>query len=195
MKPMGTSISSRFALVATLALAVGSGSACGMDPVHDGAVAAQGKETTGVPIGEFHRAGQPCVVCHEEHGPASSSLFTVAGTIFAGPNGTVGVDAASVQMTDAKGSKYEAKTNCVGNFFVKPSQWDPAFPILVRVTKGAAKRSMKSAIGREPSCSNCHVRVIDDNNQYGSMPHVYLFAGDDPAGASKNCPVNPDLGL
>ncbi len=182
---------SRFAGV----LAIATFAACGMDPVHDGAVAAQGKEVTGVPIGEFHRAGQPCVVCHEEHGPASNSVFSIAGTVFAGPNGTVGVEGATIQMTDSKNSKFEKATNCVGNFFVKPSEWDPAFPILVRVAKGAAKRSMKSPIGREPSCGNCHARIIDENNQYGSMPHVYLFAGDDPAGPSKNCPVNPDLGL
>jgi hypothetical protein len=168
--------------------------ACDVDPIHNGAVAEQGKETTGVPIGEFHRAGQPCVVCHSDAGPAST-IFSVAGTVFAGPNNTVGVDGATVQMTDAKGSKFEKTTNCVGNFFVKPTDWDPAFPILVRVAKGAAKRSMKTPIGREPSCGNCHVRVIDDTNQYGSMPHVYLFAGDDPAGPSKACPVNPDLGL
>ena len=176
-------------------LAIATTLSCGTDPVHDGAVAAQGKEVTGIPIGEFHRAGQPCVVCHEEHGPASSSIFTVAGTIFAGPNGTVGVDGAEVDMTDSKGSKYPTKTNCVGNFKVTPDQWNPAFPILVRVAKGTAQRSMKTPIGREPSCGNCHVNVITDENQFGSMPHIYLFAGDDPAGPSKDCPVNPDLGL
>ena len=185
-----------FHLLGVVGLA--SFAACGADPIHDGSVAAQGKETTGVPIGEFHRAGQVCVACHEEHGPASSSIFSVAGTIFAGPNGTVGVDGAEVRMVDSKGSKFIAKkTNCVGNFFVKKTDWDPAFPILVRVAKGAASRSMKTAIGREPSCGNCHVRVVDtgSNAQFGEMPHVYLFGGDDPAGPAKDCPVNPDLGL
>ncbi len=182
---------SRFGVV----LVIAALAACGLDPIHDGAVAAQGKETTGVPIGPFHRAGQPCVVCHEDHGPASNVVFSVAGTIFAGPTGTVGVDGATVQMTDSKGSKFEKATNCVGNFFVKPSEWDPAFPILVRVSKGAAKRSMKTPIGREPSCGNCHVTIINDTNQFGSMAHIYLFAGDDPAGPAKDCPVNPDLGL
>jgi len=175
-------------------LAIAAVAACGMDPIHDGAVAEQGKETTGVPIGEFHRAGQPCVVCHADSGPAST-VFSVAGTVFAGPNNTVGVGGATVQMTDAKGSKFEKTTNCVGNFFVKPSDWDPAFPILVRVAKGAAKRSMKTPIGREPSCGNCHVRVIDDDNRFGSMPHIYLFGDVDPQGPAKDCPVNPDLGL
>ena len=165
------------------------------DPVHDGAVAAQGKETTGVPIGEFHRAGQPCVVCHEDHGPASDAVFTVAGTIFAGTDKWVGVDGAFVEMTDSGSSKYIAKTNCVGNFFVRPSDWNPKFPILVRVAKGSAKRSMRTPIGRETSCNNCHVTVINDENQFGSMPHINLFGGDDPNGVAKDCPVNPDLGI
>jgi hypothetical protein len=137
------------------------------------------------------------VVCHEEHGTASNSVFSVAGTIFAGPNGTIGVDGAEIRMTDAKGSKFivPRTTNCVGNFYVKPTEWDPAFPILVRVAKGAASRTMKTPIGREPSCGNCHVNVITDENQFGSMPHIYLFSGGDPAGPAKDCPVNPDLGL
>jgi hypothetical protein len=178
-------------LVVTMGLAAAF--ACS-DPVHDGAIAAQGKETTGVPIGEFHRAGQPCTVCHEEHGPASNSVFTVAGTIFAGPDKLVGVDSADVEMTDSGGTPYTAHTNCVGNFFVKPEQWNPKFPVLVRVAKGSAKRSMRTPIGREATCNNCHVTVINDENQFGSMPHVYLFGGDDPSGPSKDCIVNPDLG-
>jgi len=176
-----------------LAIGLAASSGCS-DPVHDGAVAAQGKETTGVPVGEFHRAGQPCVVCHEEHGPASNSVFTVAGTVFAGPDKFVGVDGALVQMTDSGSSKKEVKTNCVGNFFVTPDVWNPKFPILVRVVKGTATRTMKTPIGREPSCGNCHALVINDQNQFGSMPHVYLFGGDDPSGPAM-CPVSPDLGV
>jgi hypothetical protein len=188
MKGLGVSLP----LVSVLAVAALS-SSCSTDPIHDGAVAAQGKETTGVPIGEFHRAGQPCIVCHEDHGPANS-VFSVAGTIFAGPNNFVGVDGAEVDLTDADGTKHTVTTNCVGNFFVKPSDWNPKFPILVGVSKGGASRQMSSVIGRDGSCAFCHVKVINDENQYGSMPHIYLFADADPAGVSTACPVNPDLG-
>jgi hypothetical protein len=183
----------RPALVLALVLALTAGVSCS-DPVHDGAVAAQGKEVTGVPIGEFHRAGQPCNVCHEDHGPASNDVFTVSGTVFAGPDNYVGVDSAEVRMTDSGGSKYIAHTNCVGNFFVRPSDWNPRFPILVHIAKAGSTRSMNTQIGREGSCGNCHVKVIDDDNRFGSMPHVYLFSGPDPAGPSNNCAVNPDLG-
>jgi hypothetical protein len=180
------------AFVAPLALATAT--ACS-DPVHDGAIAAQGKETTGVPIGEYHRAGQPCVVCHEEHGTASNAVFTVAGTVFAGPDKLVGVDGANIEMTDSGQTSWTAHTNCVGNFSVKPEQWNPKFPILVRVSKGANRRSMKTPIGREPSCSNCHPNVLTDLTQFGSVPHVYLFSSDDPSGPAPDCPVNPDLGV
>ena len=179
-----------------IAVALGLVASCwGPDPVHDGAIAAQGKETTGVPIGEFHRAGQACGVCHEEHGTASNSVFSIAGTIFAGPNNFVGVDGAEVDMTDAASTKKTVKTNCVGNFFVKPEEWNPKFPVLVRVSKTGAQRSMTTVIGRESSCGTCHVLVINDENQFGSMPHIYLFGDTDPAGPATDCPVNPDLGI
>jgi hypothetical protein len=97
-------------------------------------------------------------------------------------------------MTDSGTSRFTATTKCNGNFFVRPSEWNPQFPILVRVTKGGAQRSMKTPIGREPSCGNCHVNVINDENRFGSMAHIYLFAGADPNGPSTTCGVNPDLG-
>src|SRR5690349_791339 len=104
------------------------------DPVQDDAVKRLGDEASDVPQGEFHRAGQPCVVCHQS-GSAASTAFSVAGTIFRQPTSYVGVDRAQVELTDSNGTKYTAFTNCVGNFFVKPDQWNPAFPIYVRVAK------------------------------------------------------------
>jgi hypothetical protein len=166
--------------------------ACG-DPIHDGAVKQMGNETSGVPVGQYHRAGQACVVCHQDSGPANQ-VFTVAGTVFAQPNTLVGVDQAEVRMTDSAGTKYIAKTNCVGNFFVTPDQWNPQFPILVRVAKGGTARTMQTPIGREGSCGFCHHKQIYQEDQFTVMPHVYLFGGDEPGGPSADCPVNPDLG-
>ena len=54
------------------------------DPVLSNAVNAQGNETSGIAKGAYHRAGQPCVTCHQEGGPASNFPYTVAGTIFSG---------------------------------------------------------------------------------------------------------------
>ncbi len=192
-----------FAMV--LALAGATAAACS-DPVQSSAISALGKEVTGVPIGEFHRAGQPCLVCHEPYGPASKAVYSVAGTVFAGgPTSLVGVAGAQVHMTDSNHTSYVATTNCVGNFVVKPTEWDPnnngsgpGFPLLVRVVKGQTTRTMKTLIGRDGSCAGCHAKTIAEDNQLIAMPHVSIY-GDDPttwpAGVvDKTCAVNPDLG-
>ncbi len=180
-------------LLATLvgALAVG---ACS-DPVPDGQIKALGDEDPNVPQGEYHRAGQPCVTCHTKYGPASDSPFSVAGTIFAQPGGAVGVDGAFVGMTDTSGSSFIVKTNCVGNFFVKKEEWDPAFPIFVRVYKGNAARTMQGQIGRERSCANCHKDPRGVITKLSSVGHIYLYqTGDQVPPPSTNCPVNPTVG-
>jgi hypothetical protein len=166
---------------------------CNPDPVLDDVVSAQGKETSGISTGEFHRAGQKCTACHVEGGPASNSPFSIAGTIFAQPAREVGVGAAEVRMTDAEGTKFIAKTNCVGNFFVKPSEWDPHFPVLVEVAKGNVRRAMKSIIGRESSCAGCHSFDITPANPLSQVGHVYVFGGDEPGlpNGAADCPADP----
>lgn len=163
------------------------------DPVLDDAIAAQGNETAEIPKGPLHRAGQRCVVCHQEGGTAADFPYTVAGTIFAQPGRQVGVDGAEVRMTDADGTKHTAKTNCVGNFFVKPDEWSPKFPVLVEVAKGNLRRSMRSPIGREPSCAGCHVPQLPVSDPASQVGHVYLFAGDEPGfpEGALDCAVDP----
>jgi hypothetical protein len=163
------------------------------DPVLSDAVAAQGNETSGIDKGELHRAGQPCVTCHQEGGPASRFPFTVAGTVFAQPLRQVGVEGAEVRMTDADGTKHTAKTNCVGNFMVKSSEWDPKFPILVEVAKNNVRRSMRSAIGRDASCASCHSPTIDIADPLSQVGHIYLFATDEPGSpeGAADCKVDP----
>jgi cytochrome c553 len=178
----------------SLAVAVVLGGAlasCATDPVHQAEVDALGGEVQGVPQGEYHRAGQPCTVCHGPEGPASTQ-FTMAGTIFHGPVKTtapftaIGVDNAQVTMVDSLNSSFTAFTDCVGNFYVTSAQWNPAFPVLVEVTAGGVTQKMQGHIGRETSCANCH----SDPPYYDSPGHIYLAQSDDgytpPA-----CPVNP----
>lgn len=163
------------------------------DPFLDGANEAQGNETEGVDQGEYHRPGSACVTCHREGGEASDSPFTIAGTVFAQPLKQVGVDSAEIRMTDADGTKYIAKTNCVGNFFVRPSEWVPKFPILVEVAKGGVRRSMRSVIGREPSCAVCHTPEIPSPDPLSTVTHIYLYGGDEPGFPEglPDCPVDP----
>jgi hypothetical protein len=171
------------------ALAVSSCS----DPELSGGAAALGKETTGIPKGEFHRAGQPCVVCHTDQGAASDKPFVIAGTIFSGPVRMVGVKNVEVRMTDTEGTKFTAKTNCVGNFFVTTSDWSPHFPILVAIGKDNIVRQMQGPIGRDGSCAHCHANASTPDDPFSQAGHVYLYGGDEPGSPNGDvtCPANP----
>lgn len=182
-----------FSVSLSLATLLVAGAACLPNPVHDRAVDRLGPETANGPSG-FHRAGQPCATCHQADGPADTD-FSIAGTVFASESSLVGVDGATVQLVDSAGTSPPASkpvlTNCVGNFAILRSDWDPAFPVLVRVTKNGMTRTMNTSIGRAASCSDCHVtRPADRLSKVGS---VTLFEGADPAGAKKDCPVDPAL--
>jgi hypothetical protein len=182
----------RTSLMAAIALLAAYAASCS-DPVLDDLVSAQGNETSNVPKGEFHRAGQACTACHVEGGPASGSPFTMAGTVFAQPLRQVGVGGVEIRMTDAQGTKYTAKTNCVGNFFVKPGDWAPQFPVLVEIAKGNLRRSMRSVIGRDSSCAGCHTLELPPSDPFSQVPHIYLFGSDEPGlpNGATDCPVDP----
>lgn len=163
------------------------------DPVPDRLVEAQGKdELKGYPEGQYHRPGQVCTACHRENGEATTA-FSMAGTIFSGPQDLTGVYNAEVQLTDSVGTSFIAKTNCVGNFFVKPEEWSPKFPVLVRVHKGTTALSMHGPIGRETSCNKCHVAHVQSAEElHRTTPHIALFGGPepDPGVPEGGCPVD-----
>jgi len=167
------------------------------DPVLDDTVDAQGKETANIPLGPLHRAGQRCIACHQEGGKSRDNPFTVAGTIFAQPGRQIGVGGAEVRLTDSDGSKFITKTNCVGNFFIRPNEWQaptgPKFPLLVEVFKSGIKRRMQGVIGREGDCSFCHQLDIPVKDPFSQIGHIYLFGSDEPGlpeGAT-DCAVDP----
>jgi len=90
-----------------------AGAACS-DPVTDGNINALGGELPNVPVGEYHRAGQPCVDCHSPSGPASGSPFSVAGTVFAQPSNPTGVDQATIaELVDKASRASSMKANPV----------------------------------------------------------------------------------
>lgn len=161
------------------------------DPVHDAEVQALGPERPGIPRGQYHRAGQPCTVCHSSAGPAHT-IFALAGTVFSSASvpssqaGPIGVDGASVGVVDDEGARFLVQTNCVGNFFVSPDVFNPAFPILVNVSKqGAGVVSMVSHISRDASCASCH----SDPPSTSSPGHVYLPT--EAPTVNPDCPVSP----
>ena len=164
----------------SLAATLGSCSVFPQDPVHEAAVRAMGDEIPGtVPESQYHRAGQPCLVCHNNQGPADLR-FAVAGTVFWGrcdckPGAPLNqggcdpakgrtcdqtpVEGAQVRIRDWKKSEYCLVTNCAGNFML-PVNEGLEFPFLVSVSKTFAgspyARVMGGHVGREGSCAGCH---------------------------------------
>ena len=186
-----------------LAATLGSCSIFPQDPVHEAAVKAMGDETPGtVPESQYHRPGQPCLVCHSNQGPADLQL-RLGGTIFWGrcdckpgaPANQGGCDAAKgktwdqtpvegaeVRILDSKHRNRCFRTNCAGNFMVPVS--DPVeFPFLVSVFKvsngNPILRSMGGHVGREGSCSGCH-----KNPSYQDSPGQIRLVDD-----NKNIPL------
>jgi hypothetical protein len=161
------------------------------DPVHEAQVSALGPERAGIDQGEFHRAGQPCVVCHSTQGPAKT-VFSFAGTVFEAASGTqpgamgdpgsTGVDQAVIGVLDSTHREIRVVSNCVGNFFISPDQIDPTFPVLVAVSKGKSATYMMSHISREGSCAECHMRKAGPD----SPGQIFFSASGVP-----DCKVSP----
>jgi hypothetical protein len=133
---------------------------------------ALGPEEPGVSQGPYHRAGQPCLRCHgEEHTPGGQ-VFVLAGTVYRRPGDERGVQGARVEVTDAAGHQFTARTNRVGTFFVSAGgrgedavQYDDGrvripyrleFPLRVSVRDGELEQEMRGLIWREGSCAACH---------------------------------------
>ena len=173
------------AVVLHVGILVGASWALGAcsDPVRDSEISALGGEQPGIPKGPLHRAGQPCVLCHDGSGPGQS-VFSLAGTVYQAPGSPLPLDGALVRFIDSNGTKHETATNCVGNFFVMQSDYDPVFPVWVKLQYGRVGPTpvtvqMSSPIYREGSCAHCHA----DKPATESAGHVYFApAPFEPAG-------------
>lgn len=135
------------------------------NPLIDDKVALLGPEAAGVAASEWHRPGQPCLLCHGPYGGASPEM-SVAGTVFATPEKKgktpVGVEKVIVTITDSFGDVLEKKTNCIGNFFITTEEWKPGFPLAAKIEypdpkdDGTTPVYMATRIGRDGSCAGCH---------------------------------------
>jgi len=171
----------RNALASSLFVLVswGAFAGCGNRAV-DERIALLGEEDPNVPVGEFHRPGQPCVLCHGEY-LRENPIMSVGGTIYAYPTKTpeekpLPVKGAKVKLTDSFGEQYEVGTNCAGNFFIETGKWDPAFPIRAEIeypVPGALESTkrvvMSTRISRDGSCAGCHTA----NPTQGSPGYVF----------------------
>ncbi len=137
--PLSSSFSLLLGVTTAVAAAAVVAPSC-QDPVHDQEVAALGPENPQIPRRQYHRAGQPCTVCHGPEGPAQTE-FSIAGTIFWQPfeqasganQGELGANNATISLIDDLGVPIQVSSNCVGNFWVTPAAYKPAFPVLVKI--------------------------------------------------------------
>ncbi len=127
---------------------------CTLDPVHSEAQSDLGDEAPGVRPGPDHRPGQPCLICHDG---TTAAQWSVAGTIYGVLGGSAPLSGAQVNLTDANLSTFSVTSNDVGNFYIEPSRWQPAYPVKVAVTYGSITATMTTIIGRDGSCAGCHV--------------------------------------
>jgi hypothetical protein len=94
---------------------------------------------------------------------------------------TRALSGAVVTLTDAKKSVHRLTTNRTGNFLVDASTWQPVYPMLVSLSYGGVTVDMKTQVGRDGSCADCHT----DPPGPASAGHIYLVV--DPA----SLPVGP----
>lgn len=180
-RPSPRVFAARLAALALVAL-VALGCDVASDPLAEARRSALGPEDPRVPPGEFHRPGQPCVLCHGPGGAAPE--MSVGGTVFATPSEPLPVEGARVRVTDSAGEVRQATTNCVGNFFFVKEAFDPLFPLGVVVefddpaTGEPRIAAMGSRIGRDGSCASCHRFAPPSQNNPG---WVYCdFAAPEP---------------
>ena len=165
--------SSRFVLA--LALAAGC-----QDPLRSEQIDALGPEEASIPIGPLHRTGQPCLLCHSEGG--ISTPFTVAGTIYQTPSGRSPAAGVAVALRDSARRSYVAYSNCAGNFYVSPAEFQPVMPLWVTIRSAELQVVMESPMNKDGDCATCHARSVSSQ----SAGPVFLSAIADSAG-----PVNP----
>jgi hypothetical protein len=127
---------------------------CG-DPQRSHAIDALGGEQTGVPPGPLHRPGQPCGACHSGAGPGGLE-FSLAGTVYQSPTSTTPLVDAVVFFEDGAGRQFQTATNCAGNFFVVPDDFEPAWPVFTKVLFAGLETPMSTPIYRANSCTTCH---------------------------------------
>jgi hypothetical protein len=143
------------------------------DPVQDDAVSALGGETNGTQPGPLHRAGQPCLLCHDG-AFGNPEEFSVAGTVFKTPEAKAAAVGAQVAITAADQTKKTFTTNAAGNFYVTANQWRPQFPLQISVDYQGQTLNMDSMVGQEGACAGCHF----DPTGPDSPGHVYAISAD-----------------
>ncbi|HKU43151.1 MAG TPA: hypothetical protein VJR89_33555 [Polyangiales bacterium] len=157
-------------------------SAC-VDPVFEAQLDALGPEAPDVPAGPLHRPGQACLVCHDG-AQSGVARYTVAGTVYAYRGEPEPAPGVHVELVDARGERFEAETNCAGNFYVRSDQLEPEYPLWTSLIAGDYRIDMQSRVGRDGSCGSCHGEPVSPSR----TEPVYLFSLRGDALPETECP-------
>lgn len=140
-------------------------------------IAALGPEQPSIPMGPLHRSGQPCLLCHSVTGDAPALL--AAGTVYRDPRATLAAAGVAVILIDARRQTYVTYSNCAGNFFVFPSEYQPQLPLWVslryQLSGQRVQVDMESPMHRDGDCGICHRPTA------GPSSAGPVFLSDDPA--------------
>jgi hypothetical protein len=75
-----------------------------------------------------------------------------------------------VTLADLRGTTFNATTNEAGNFFVKPAEYSPVYPLSAGVTYQGVFVAMTTHVGGTGSCATCHVDPLGQS----SPGHIYV---------------------
>ena len=98
----------------------------------------------------------------------------MAGTVYRLADGDAPAPGARVEIVDAAGQRFVAETNCAGNFFVRPEDFEPVYPAWTSLSVGDYRIAMETPIHREGSCAGCHAEPAGPD----AVGRVYLLAID-----------------
>jgi mono/diheme cytochrome c family protein len=101
----------------------------------------------------FMHPGMSCIGCHQAIG-GEAPAYIVAGTVYTKldePDDVLGVEGATVQVTDSKGQVVKLDTNKAGNYFLRSRGASLAAPLSVKVIFKGKERKMLTS----PPSGNC----------------------------------------
>lgn len=144
--------------------------ACG-NPVQDNLIRSLGPEKPGVRRGPLHRPGQPCLACHSAAG-GRHPYFSVAGTVYQTQDPkSPPARGVIIELTDAQKRVFKVATNCAGNFYVQQKDFQPIYPMHVKLHYGGvAIPPMVTAVNRDGSCATCHAGPLT----WKTLGHLYV---------------------
>lgn len=108
--------------------------------------------------------GSDCSSCHRpDTDDDDAPVFALAGTVYGALNerdDCLGLQGATVRITDATGKRTELVSNRAGNFYIKAKSARIALPFTAELLYQGRTRKMMGA-RCETSCNTCHTAMGD----------------------------------